>query len=1411
MASIKPDTSKAHDLGSADKKWGTVHTGALATETITATGDVTIQGDLTVTGSNIVASVETVEAKDPLISLAKDNTADTFDIGFYGKSVNGGDSKYHGIVRDADDSGKFKVFKDAALEPTTAVGAHSVATVVADLEVPAGSELNLPMSDGTLADYVTAVTLGSVKANKVLTADANKDLDGLRHLTMTGTLTAGNVTIAGSSITVDGGAPNFDSVDINGGSIDGTVIGAEVSAAITASSLVVGGNVDLGASATDTLTVTAKVDSDFLPTGSVDLGSSTDKWAESHVVAASVETLTASGNVDLGASSTDLLTVNASLDSDLVPEADGTRSLGSSTHRWAHVHTDNLTANSLTAGRVVFAGVDGKLVDDADLSFSGSTLTATNVSATAIDTTSLAGFTLTGPANLSSQDLSNLKMISGTIDGATIETSDINITVGKTLDVTAGTLTTTPAQKLAILQGLADDADPDLGNNTLTAEQFISDVATGTAPFQVASTTKVDNLNADLLDGADWANPAHLGSAAPAPVTASSLTSTGNMLVQGDLTLSGEDGALTFDAASSVKIADAQLSSLVIEQADVAYMTFNTQDAKISLHKNLDASGLVLTAATFAGNATSAAQWDDQTTIVVGGTYFTGSASIDGSESTPVALDLSINETSIENSKLVHSSMDIAGQTVALGGEITAASIAAAVDGESMAITALTDLDATVAADLTVFDTLNAGQTLTLGHETGVIAIPGKLALTGEMTDNLSLASGKKYQIADTDVLTSTTLGSAVVKSSLTAVGQLTEGSIASGFGAISTANTIATSANFALVGDFDSNTQSGSKLLIGGDGTNFNLHSSGTDLVYQAGTSLGGSHKFQSVYGDEIVSISLKELGIKIASPSGQLVIDDSTVLTKDTLGSTVLSSSLTSVSALDSGSITSGFGSIDVGASQIQTSGTVSAGIVSVDSLRLDGATIGHSDDLDLMTLSSGTLTVAGRLKADTVMIGSVDLTCTAPELNVLDGDTVATATTIVDADRIVLNDDGTMVQVAVTDLAAYLDDEITSMPNLVSASALATVGSITQGTWRANDVEVSHGGTGVSSLTDHGVVLGSGTDPVSVTAPGTDGQILVGGTNVDPAFATLDAANGLSATVGPNTLQLHLDLKANGGCIFESTQLCLDLSASSITGTLAIADGGTGATTNAQARTNLGVAIGSNVQAWASDLDTLSSMQSGASTAAAALTAAEFAYLDKAAAVGVAEASKALVLDADSSITSGLSTLTASTITDGTASLSAGFLIDLEQLIVNDIRIDENVIQSLNGQNLVLNSFGTDKIIDMQDNVRVQGNVEVIGHLQTGAVVYDVASYSTNSDFNTNNHYIKFTATASPTLPSTANEGCEFVLINATDSDITLSADTAAGDILYDNGSSVTNTTLIARTVSTFVRIAGAWYSK
>lgn len=57
---------------------------------------------------------------------------------------------------------------------------------------------------------------------------------------------------------------------------------------------------------------------------------------------------------------------------------------------------------------------------------------------------------------------------------------------------------------------------------------------------------------------------------------------------------------------------------------------------------------------------------------------------------------------------------------------------------------------------------------------------------------------------------------------------------------------------------------------------------------------------------------------------------------------------------------------------------------------------------------------------------------LTSTAAELNILDGDTSATGTTLVDADRVVVNDAGTMVQVAMTDVRNYLlidEDDMSS----------------------------------------------------------------------------------------------------------------------------------------------------------------------------------------------------------------------------------------------------------------------------------------------------------------------------------------------------------------------------------------------
>ena len=52
----------------------------------------------------------------------------------------------------------------------------------------------------------------------------------------------------------------------------------------------------------------------------------------------------------------------------------------------------------------------------------------------------------------------------------------------------------------------------------------------------------------------------------------------------------------------------------------------------------------------------------------------------------------------------------------------------------------------------------------------------------------------------------------------------------------------------------------------------------------------------------------------------------------------------------------------------------------------------------------------------------------------------------------------------------------------------------------------VSVANGGTGDSSLTAHGVLVGEGTSPVTALAVGTTNQVLVGASGADPAFATI-----------------------------------------------------------------------------------------------------------------------------------------------------------------------------------------------------------------------------------------------------------------------------------------------------------------
>ena len=121
---------------------------------------------------------------------------------------------------------------------------------------------------------------------------------------------------------------------------------------------------------------------------------------------------------------------------------------------------------------------------------------------------------------------------------------------------------------------------------------------------------------------------------------------------------------------------------------------------------------------------------------------------------------------------------------------------------------------------------------------------------------------------------------------------------------------------------------------------------------------------------------------------------------------------------------------------AGTITTTGLITGGSLDIDDVVVNGSTIGHTDDTDLITVADGIVTVAGEISVTTLDIGGTNVTSTAAELNILDGVTataselnlldgdtsVGSSITLVDADGVVVNDGGTMKTIPASDVKTY-----------------------------------------------------------------------------------------------------------------------------------------------------------------------------------------------------------------------------------------------------------------------------------------------------------------------------------------------------------------------------------------------------
>ncbi len=137
------------------------------------TSSMTVGGDLTVSGDTTTIDTTNLIIKDPMIQMGEGNATDAIDLGFIGQYDS---SKYAGLVRDADDSGKFKLFytdEDLSTAQTVDFAQATKATLDADIkgDIQYDDAKEWSISGDIAATAVSYDGTGNVELSAVIQSD----------------------------------------------------------------------------------------------------------------------------------------------------------------------------------------------------------------------------------------------------------------------------------------------------------------------------------------------------------------------------------------------------------------------------------------------------------------------------------------------------------------------------------------------------------------------------------------------------------------------------------------------------------------------------------------------------------------------------------------------------------------------------------------------------------------------------------------------------------------------------------------------------------------------------------------------------------------------------------------------------------------------------------------------------------------------------------------------------------------------------------------------------------------------------------------------------------------------------------------------------------------------------------------
>jgi len=191
--------------------------------------------------------------------------------------------------------------------------------------------------------------------------------------------------------------------------------------------------------------------------------------------------------------------------------------------------------------------------------------------------------------------------------------------------------------------------------------------------------------------------------------------------------------------------------------------------------------------------------------------------------------------------------------------------------------------------------------------------------------------------------------------------------------------------------------------------------------------------------------------------------------------------------------------------------------------------GDTINTALDTIVDAVNGSAGEVAPDLSEGSWKIGGTAITATAAEINLLDGDTSATATTVEGTDSILLNDGGVMKQVAMSDIGTYVNSSTNNATITVTAGdALTGGGSFTVNQAGNATITVNHEDTSSQSSVNN-----SGNTFIQDITLDTYGHV----TGITSATGGASTATGTMSLPQDTTVSVSTGI-ANGSYIYGST---------------------------------------------------------------------------------------------------------------------------------------------------------------------------------------------------------------------------------------------------------------------------------